>query len=300
MAAVKKSVRCPLCGADDKEQLHAEGVTGAAGPVVRCRRCRLVYVSPVQREAGAYDLDLSADERLERLRPKSYENEDYLREQRWRSQDLAARLRQTWQMKPGGCLLDVGCSTGALLEAATRQGYESSGVEPWAAVAAHAAHQGYRVTTSTLREAQFPKASYDVVTLIHVLEHLEEPLEELREIRRILRHDGILVVEVPNIESLGYRLTGRRWRNFIADHLMHFSPASLRQMLGRCGFEVIRERKVGRTMSLGYFAEKLGKLRPGWGRRFGGVVRRLGLEGRSIHVNLRDIVAVWARPAAEP
>jgi hypothetical protein len=75
------------------------------------------------------------------------------------------------------------------------------------------------------------------VTLWHVLEHIPEPIADLKEIRRIMRDDGRLVIEVPNSDSPTLRLCGPRWYALdVPRHLQHFSPSTLQQLLEVTGF----------------------------------------------------------------
>jgi 2-polyprenyl-3-methyl-5-hydroxy-6-metoxy-1,4-benzoquinol methylase len=141
-------------------------------------------------------------------------------------------------------LIDVGCSTGALIVSARQHGIDAEGVEPAhrAAVAAQAA--GFKVFPGALAEASYPSSSFHAVTLIEVIEHLAHPGEVLREIWRILEPDGILVVATGNAASWTVRLMGGRWDYFQVSrhggHISFFTPQSLRCLAARCGFRIER------------------------------------------------------------
>jgi len=142
------------------------------------------------------------------------------------------------------CLLDVGCSSGALMMTARQCGIEAEGVEPAkrAALAAQAA--GFNVYPGTLAEAAFPSESFQAVTLIEVIEHLREPGELLREAWRILKPNGILIVGTGNATSWTVALMKGKWDYFQVSrhggHISFFSPHSLDLLATRCGFHIER------------------------------------------------------------
>ncbi|MDP3091279.1 MAG: class I SAM-dependent methyltransferase [Nitrospira sp.] len=152
----------------------------------------------------------------------------------------------------GARLLDIGCSSGALLQSAVTQGFDAEGVEPAAQAAEFAKSTGLKVFHGYLEEARFPASSFDAVTLMEVIEHLPDPSALLREVWRILKPNGVLVVGTGNGASWTVRLVGARWGYFqVAEHGGHisfFNPSSLAKLARRCGFDV--ERSETRRVSL--------------------------------------------------
>ena len=161
--------------------------------------------------------------------------------------------------KEGGHLLDVGTGIGTLMEVASENGFRVSGVEysPWASNFARA-EKGLEVFTGTLEEAHFPEETFDVVVLNHVLEHLDHPVGTLKEIRRILKMDGVLVIGVPNIESIMAHLLGAGWYSLKPDeHVWHFSPATLFRLVRKTGFEVLEWESRENNRPCGGIAKKI-------------------------------------------
>lgn len=139
----------------------------------------------------------------------------------------------------GGRFLDVGCGSGDMIAAMAHLGMVSEGVEPSHYAAAKATAAGLKVTCSLLRDASFPDASFDAVSMFHVLEHTPDPIEVLRECRRILKPGGELVIGVPNFNSLVFGLVGKGWVGLqLPSHVQHFSPNSLRAAAVRAGLAV--------------------------------------------------------------
>src|SRR5690606_6983610 len=90
-----------------------------------------------------------------------------------------------------------------------------------------------------LRQAQFPAAQFDAVTMSHVVEHLPEPIEVLQEVRRILKPDGQLIMTTPNTSSIGHRKFGPHWFGIDAPrHLFLFNKQSLSQVALRAGLNI--------------------------------------------------------------
>src|SRR5262245_36483937 len=133
-------------------------------------------------------------------------------------------------------LLDFGCGSGHFLVAARRQGWEVDGVELDEDAIRACADRGLEVGREI---GSFESGAFDVVTAIEVVEHLDDPLESLRQFRRVLRPGGAAYVTTPNFDSLTRRLLGPRWRIVeYPEHLQYFTSRSLGQAAGRSEFEV--------------------------------------------------------------
>lgn len=140
--------------------------------------------------------------------------------------------------RPPGYLLDVGCGDGCFLHRMKQRGWQVAGVDfDPAAVAAAREHYGLEIVLGDLLNARFPSAAFDAVTLNHVVEHLYAPLETLREVRRILRPSGVLVLVTPNPNSLGHRRYGAHWFGLDPPrHLQLFPPVTLAKLVEQAGF----------------------------------------------------------------
>ncbi|HXY61967.1 MAG TPA: class I SAM-dependent methyltransferase, partial [Nitrospirota bacterium] len=144
-------------------------------------------------------------------------------------------------------LLDVGCSSGAFLADAKKFGFLETGVEPAAEPVKTAREFGLNVRQGFLHDLRFPDEAFDVITLFEVIEHLREPMELLRECRRILRREGIMVIGTGNAESWTVRLMKGDWDYFMnhGGHVSFYNPMSLAKLAGRAGFRVVRRETRG-------------------------------------------------------
>jgi SAM-dependent methyltransferase len=137
----------------------------------------------------------------------------------------------------GGRLLDVGSGSGAFVARMAALGWNAEGVEPDADAVAVAHRAGLRVTHGTLADMA-SAGPFEAVTLSHVIEHLHNPAEALEQVRALLRPGGVAWVATPNLRALGHRRYGRDWLHLDPPrHLVLFTPASLDELLRRCGLD---------------------------------------------------------------
>ena len=144
----------------------------------------------------------------------------------------------------GRLLLDIGCGSGTFLKLAREAGFRVKGLEASleAGKAAEKILPG-RVVVGDERELIRRGATFHVVTLFHVLEHLARPLDYLRRVRRLLAGGGGLVIQVPNSHSIQAALLGSRWYGLDCPrHIHNFTAPALVKLLDRAGFRVRRVR----------------------------------------------------------
>lgn len=140
-------------------------------------------------------------------------------------------IRQLQNMEPGK-LLEIGCGAGAMLQSVNDLGWESVGIDFDRAAVAAARAKGLDVRDGDLSAQEFPDASFDVVMMNHVIEHLPDPSEALAEIARILRPGGRLIGITPNAESWGHSHFGSDWRGLEPPrHLQIYTRHALKAAL---------------------------------------------------------------------
>lgn len=233
---------CEFCGGADVAPLNAYGPRCLAGDYkivagqvenVWCRRCGLGWNRLMMADdelaafyAGYTKKVASADE--DDLLYGGPEVETLT--------DSQARFLADHVPAASGRILDIGCGKGSFLRAfrSRRPGWDLVGIEPSREEAAIARRDG----TTTVYEGMFGSvpleaASFDLITIMHVLEHVSRPAEVVRQMRAALKPGGLLFIEVPNTLDLNmfYDL-------LLFEHLYHFSPDTLTWFLRSEGFEI--------------------------------------------------------------
>ena len=143
-------------------------------------------------------------------------------------------------------LLDIGFGAGTVLDAARAQDWEVFGLEVSSPAVEQARARGYKVFHGNLLEAGYPDNYFDVITASEILEHLNSPENELREIARILRPGGLFWATTPSARGISYQLLGLNWSVLCPPgHLQLYSERGLNHMLKNAGFEKVRINTSG-------------------------------------------------------
>jgi len=140
-------------------------------------------------------------------------------------------------------LLDIGSGSGQFLYDMKQLGMVVYGVEPSKFDEKGSKENGLNIKKSSLKKGIFKKDSFDIITINHVLEHTDNPLRTIKEIFRILKKKGTLIIGVPNYNSLAYSLFGKNWYQLdVPRHLFNFSGKNLMKILEKEGFKVEKVR----------------------------------------------------------
>ena len=265
-------VRCNLCGTDDTEPvLTKHGFT-----IVRCRQCGLSYVTP--RPDAASLLALYGDERYYRnLHASPFGYPDYLGE-RWLLERVAIRRLASIERRLGGRgrLLDVGCATGVLVEAARARGWTAVGIDVSSFAVAQCHGRGLDVRHGDLVNTGLEPEQFDAVVLDDTIEHLPDPDRALQQVYRVLRSGGLVTLNTPNEGGWLRRVMGRHWFHCKPpEHLYYFSPRTLRTLLERRGFRRVETRLSGKEVTIRYLCDRTRVYRVGLARTLTATVGRL-------------------------
>jgi 2-polyprenyl-3-methyl-5-hydroxy-6-metoxy-1,4-benzoquinol methylase len=235
---------CRVCNSTSSRELF----TIERDRFMVCRDCTHVFLDV------SYDDDsikkLYADYGDERAR-------EYFQGIDWETRaniDLFLKRCQSYCLTPHDTLrlLDVGCGTGTLLKGALKLGFSVEGVEICEPLARDTAEQvGCTVHEEVLSRVTFDREQFDVITLYDVIEHLQEPLRDLRVVYDVLKPGGVLFILCPNegalirklsklIFTLSLSMCVRPVRLlYYQDHLSYFTRKSLLTMVKELGLEVL-------------------------------------------------------------
>lgn len=156
-------------------------------------------------------------------------------------------------------LLDVGCGNGDFLVRAKHAGWEVYGLDFDAKALNLTSNRGINAFCGTLENANLAEESFDVITMSHVIEHLHDPLNLLKQCYRLLKPEGTIWIATPNISSFLHSRYGSNWVHLaIPSHLILFNKTSLFHLLNEAGF--IKTKQLRRGFSSPYarkFSENL-------------------------------------------
>ena len=235
----QKIITCNLCGSlDSKVMLFEDGIN-----VVKCENCGFAYSQTLPRKV--YERKETAEDifvKTEKGKKKVY-----------------SQVLKILQTEARGSLIDVGCRTGNFMAHCEKDGFQPIiGVEISKKFAEFTRSQGFKVLNCRLEEAALPDQSFDIITYLETLEHIPTPVQELEEAYRILKHNGIIVVEVPNLNFQLLKVIVSRFfhighfRIKSHDHLVHFTDRTIRDALAKAGFHNIRT-----TLRVSYIGDEL-------------------------------------------
>jgi 2-polyprenyl-3-methyl-5-hydroxy-6-metoxy-1,4-benzoquinol methylase len=236
---------CNVCHSDAIQQIDPEC------NLCRCSACGYVFdhPRPNQQEITAF---YSQQEKYD-----AWLSNAAARDALWKR-----RLKMLLRHRAPGNLLDVGTGIGQFLHHAQPYFSEVAGTEiSESAVRMAQERYGLEIQQGRIEELLIPDASFDNVTLFHVLEHVPDPARLMRRCHQLLRPGGMAVIAVPNdvlawgsgLKKLGKRMGLQAFRKFSRItgipkagtsseiHLSHFTPVVLGRLLSSNGFEIVEE-----------------------------------------------------------
>lgn len=140
--------------------------------------------------------------------------------------------------KGKGSILDIGAGTGDFLVTAKNSGWDVKGIEPSEKALNIAKNKGIEFISGI---EKVENASFDVVTMWHVLEHVLDIEQHIKELRRILKPGGTIIIAVPNYNSFDAKYYGHFWAAYdVPRHLWHFSKTAIKKLFAAERMEVIK------------------------------------------------------------
>lgn len=232
---------CPVCGVSNikiSDEITDHFLTGETFQLTRCNNCGFLFTNPRPKKT-----DLA----------RYYQSEDYFSHSKKKKglisflydsvkkYALYQKFRLISKYKKRGSILDVGCATGEFLHHFKNRGWKTLGIEP-AEQPRKFAIDNYSLKVKSEESITVLKdESFDVITMWHVLEHVPELNQRMKEIRRLLKPDGLLLIALPNYLSWD----GQHYKNFWAGydvprHLYHFTPDTISLLLEKFHFSVFK------------------------------------------------------------
>lgn len=239
--------------------------SGEQFELCRCEQCGFVFTqgAPVEAEIGRYyetpDYISHSDTKKGAMNAIYHRVRQYMLKKKAR---LAIRVSRCPSV---GRLLDVGAGTGYFANEMSHRYWSVQAIEKNPQARDFARWHFFLEIKPESALAEFRANSFDVITLWHVMEHLEHLNETWERLKELLTDKGALVVAVPNCSSYDARKYGSRWAAYdVPRHLWHFTPATMVRMAAKHGFvlaeshrmpfdafyvSMLTEKQTGRSLS---------------------------------------------------
>lgn len=221
---------CPICASDEAKPLFfTRGMH-----VVTCTSCNLTYSQEVLTKVA----DRSRYEHSHFMAQyREIKNTEIYSQLEAKKADYIMAVAGKFVVKKTN-MLDIGSSNGQIMLSAVRQGWAVHGIEVNAELVAESIKKGLNAIHGYFPD-DMPDSwcNFDLVTMLDVLEHAEQPLAFLKDVSNYLKRGGLAVVQVPNFDSLIIRLEGAENSNFCHGHWSYFKPDTLDSTMERAGFE---------------------------------------------------------------
>lgn len=239
-----ESVKCNLCGSDDATTLYKVRNYGVEFTVARCKNCGLAYINP-RMSAEVIEKMYSSQETIKlgfavsacgplAKNPLWHNARFDKMEKHYRECNPSYKKGQKLKF------LDMGCGIGQTLEFAKKRGWEPYGIDisDWAVEKGRSL--GREILLTNLENAPFEDEFFEIILMSEVIEHVNDPMHELKMARQKLKKGGIIVIDTINIESFFMRFLGEKSSFIEAGHLTYFSYRTLREILEKAGFRILK------------------------------------------------------------
>jgi len=222
-----------VCGAKNYDIVLDFTKDNRSGQIIRCKRCGLSRTWPVP----------LTDQNIDEFYKSQEDYHDRSSQlDLWRSFGRRI-LKILKKYKISGTLLDVGCNIGIFVDLAKKNGYDAIGTD----LSLKAVELGKktfdladRLFDGKLEDLNFSDNKFDIITYLHVLEHIPLLKQELRKVYRLLKPGGLFLIEVPNFNSFWRKLLRQRWYALSPkQHFWQFDSASLKRLLKNHHFFVL-------------------------------------------------------------
>lgn len=252
---------CPICTGNDSALIYTSTLSteisssnipnpySAHYQINQCNGCSLLFSSPILDDDGVNALYTESEEGNVTLGEEDNVRYTMCNYYKLIKPHLLEKTR----------VLDIGCDVGYFLEAAMNDGFFNLyGLEP----TKPAREVSAKLPNSTIsekfyEEIEYPTAHFDLISMIHVLDHLVNPAIALRKAKMELRNGGLMFAVVHNSKSLLAIIMGEKFPVYNLYHHYFFTKKTLRKLLESQGFQVIKVVSTKNCYSLNFFIHKM-------------------------------------------
>ncbi len=234
---------CPVCGSKEWTKRHRID----AWTIEECNTCGFAHIDPMpvrENRAECYSEEKVVGRNVKQknsLQKLSRFLKRLFSKVTKRDKSAIFYNRLCRYLPPKSKILDIGCGDGSFICKA-KENFVCTGIEISDYLASLAKkHSGIKVITGNFLNTEFNSEKYDGVTLISLLEHLDDPLQAMKKCFEFLRQGGVLLVKTVNYNCLNRRIKRGGWTGFRPpDHVVYFNPSNLKLLLKKVGFKKIK------------------------------------------------------------
>lgn len=227
--------KCEFCNGNDSEVYIKSDLVSYN----KCLNCGLIYQHPV---ISQKEIDAIYDDNYFEYEVANQDN--FFKLIRLALKDIG--FEDIKKHFPNNNVLDIGCATGMTLNYLKSEGYDTYGVEICSSSAKYARENyNLKVYEKNLLEIGFESDFFSFIHFSHVIEHVPNPAETLKEVYRILTKGGFLAITTPNADGMFAKKYGEKWRAVMPQHLWLFSKNTLSQYMKNIGFNIIKDFSWG-------------------------------------------------------
>ncbi|MEK7990293.1 MAG: class I SAM-dependent methyltransferase [Thiotrichaceae bacterium] len=226
---------CPVCGSSENTPLF-EGTYNYGVQVVQCKACGFSYSLKVLTESHdkwTYETNESFYKIYLQLKKEPV----YKKLEQTKAQYIIQAANQFVSQK--GDFLDVGSAVGSVISAAQADGWDATGVEVNPLFLKESRSKGLNVIPGFFPDALSEQyhTQFQAISMLDVLEHMVDPVTFLESVKPFIASDGIILIQVPNLNSLYIQLDGKQNTNYCIGHWSYFTSETLNMTLEKAGFE---------------------------------------------------------------
>jgi len=238
---------CNLCGSIIKDEIFKVKdflVSGEEFSLIRCSKCSLISTSPRPDKNSIGKYYKSEDYISHFDKPKSLTDKIYFAVRKYMISKKINFIKKLKQEPIS--ILDFGCGAGAFISECNKQGWAIAGYEPDDTARQICDKNNKIATFSNFEHLKNSKPEpFDVITMWHVLEHVQDIKETLSGLTNLLKHDGLLVIAVPEHNSFDAEFYKKYWAAYdVPRHLYHFNETTIKYSARMLNFDVIKKKPL--------------------------------------------------------
>jgi len=241
-------IKCKICNSEDVKHMffskntHGKNIQSGEEKfdLYECNKCKCIFISKLKVDSEYY---------------KKYYNLGYYGNKKDKSiSNFLEKLLFSYSMKRKEKMildffknktkklkiLDIGCGAGNFLEKLDNKHFDKYGLEINQEGYKLCKNKGVKVINKEINKFDFKQEKFDVVTIWCVLEHINNPIETLKKIKEILTNNGILIFQIPNTGSMGFKFGRQNWFHLDSPrHLVIYNKSSINELCKITGFKII-------------------------------------------------------------